>query len=135
MKYFGILMTLVFACTGFTACSSNDDDNDNEVAKSDLVGTWTRKFNDVGIIGFKITSNGKAYYNEWDKDEKWPNFDGITPGKAEFSENTVTFTHPNRPNYYEVYNYVMSENGRSVTLTRLDSKGGYNGFGGHVHKI
>ena len=105
-KFFGILIMLVFASATMVSCSSDDDDN--EVTTNDLVGTWTRKLSDVGIVGFKITSDGKAYYNEWDKDENWPNFDGIAPGKAKISGNTVTFTHPNQPDYYEVLQGVSS---------------------------
>lgn len=126
---------LVLASTAFVACS-DDDDNKNEGGKipSALVGTWTQQYDRWGVKGIKFTSDGKAYYNEWDTGEK-PDFSNvIAPANAKATGNTLRITHPQVPGYYEEYHYELSEDGKSVTFTLIDWEEEEHGLDGTFTK-
>ena len=115
LKFLSILMMLMFASTAFVACSSDDDDEDNTIP-SELVGIWTYE-NRYGVIGIKFTADGKGYYNEWNANDK-PKFDNVSsPANVTATKTTIRMTHSQVPGYYEEYNYVVSQDGKSVTFT------------------
>ena len=118
LKFLSILMMLMFASTTFVACSSDDDD---DAIPAELVGTWTQPYYyGNGVVGIKFTSDGKAYYNEWNAGEK-PNFSNVkSPANVRATKTTIRMTHSQVPGYYEEYSYVVSEDGKSVTFTLID---------------
>lgn len=110
-------MMFIFVSSTFVACSDDDDKISGKAAA--LVGVWGQKYDRWSIIGFKITADGKAYYNEWGEEEG-PDFSRISPGNVNVTESTIRFSHPKVPGYFEEYNYVLSEDGKTLTLTLTD---------------
>jgi len=97
----------------------NQKQNHGDSDYTALVGIWTRQSDNSGVIGIKLTADGKAYYNEWNKG-KGPNFDNVkSPANATITATTLRLTHPQVPDYYEEYSYVLSNDGKSVTFTMV----------------
>lgn len=131
-KFWGILMMLVFASTAFVACS--DDDDEGSGIPSALVGTWFQQSDTWGWgKGIKLTSSGKAYYDEWNVGDE-PDFSDQIPAKAKATKNTLRITHSKIPGYYEEYHYELSEDGKSVTFTLLDWEEEEHGLSGTFTK-
>lgn len=113
---------------GLTSC--NDDDSG--LGGSALVGTWTKQIGYWGVIGFKITSDAKFYYNEWDSGEEEDFSNVIYPYNISVSSTSFRITHDMEPGYYEEYEYEISEDGNSIELWLLGFGGdiGYHNLGG-----
>ena len=100
-----------------------------------LIGTWAMQWDELGVIGIKITSDGKAYYNEWSTDEQ-PNFDNVkSPADVEITDSTIKLTHSMMPGYYEEYAYVLSNNGTTVMFTLISYALQNHGLTGPFIKI
>ena len=112
------IMMVAMLSVGFTSCG--DDDDEGGSVNSDLVGTWTKQYDRLGVIGLKLTSNGEAYYNEWSTGET-PNFDNVkSPARFTVSGSIIRFTHPQEKGYYEEYTYTLSEDKKQVTFSLVD---------------
>lgn len=126
------MMIMALVCVGFASCGSDDDESN--IGNTALVGTWTQQYNKIGVIGIKLTADGKAYYNEWNKGKK-PNFDNVkSPANATVTATTLRITHPQAPNYYEEYSYVLSNDGKSVTFTMVGWNEDNHGLSGTFTK-
>ena len=124
------MMMVAMLSVGLVSCS-DDDDNINKA----LVGTWTKQYDQWGVMGIKLTSSGKAYYNEWSVDEK-PNFDNVSsPANVKVTDTTLRITHPQEPGYFEEYSYVLSEDKKSVSFTLLDYEKTNHGLSGTFIKV
>lgn len=107
-----VVIAMAVMSVGFASCGDDDDD---AVSNKALVGTWTRSVYGY-VIGFKLTGDGKCYYNEWNKGAQ-PDFSNVSkPATAKVTDTTLRITHSQVPDYYEEYNYVVSNDGKSVSL-------------------
>jgi hypothetical protein len=97
----------------------NQKQDPGDTEQTALVGIWTKQSDNSGVIGIKLTADGKAYYNEWSQGKK-PNFDNVkSPANATVTATTLRLTHSQVPDYYEEYSYVLSHDGKSVTFTMV----------------
>ena len=121
-NYLWSLMTMllvIMVSVVLTSCGGDDDGGSSSMGNKDLVGTWTQPYGTLGVIGIKLTADGRAYYNEWSKGNN-PNFDNVkSPAYAKVTATTLRITHPNVPDYYEEYSYVLSSDKKSVTFTLI----------------
>lgn len=107
-----VVIAMAVMSVGFASCGDDDDD---AVSNKALVGTWARSVYGY-VIGFKLTGDGKCYYNEWNKGAQ-PDFSNVSkPATAKVTDTTLRITHSQVPDYYEEYNYVVSNDGKSVSL-------------------
>jgi hypothetical protein len=126
------MMIMALVCVGFASCGGDDDSSN--VGNNALVGTWTQPYGSIGVIGIKLTADGKAYYNEWSKGKE-PNFDNVkSPANATVTATTLRLTHPQVPDYYEEYSYVLSKDGKSVTFTLVSWNEDNHGLSGTFTK-
>lgn len=117
-KIFGLFAMMMVALVSVSLVSCGDDDSGSNGGggNSALVGIWTEQRDNVGVIGFKFTADGKAYYNEWNKWEE-PDFSNVkSPGNWTATSSTIRITHSSLPDYYEEYAYTLSEDGKTLTL-------------------
>lgn len=130
------MLTMIMVAVQSVCCVSCGSDDDNgSLGNSALVGIWTKDYYHVGVIGIKLTSDGKAYYNEWDAREQ-PDFSNVViPYDAKVTSNTLRISHSHLPGYYEEYSYVLSEDGKSVTFTLIDWKEDNHGLNGTFIKV
>lgn len=129
MSIINVLQMQVTSLTNEIATLKKDSGNsDNQGGGDDnqgdnidaLVGIWIQPFGTTGVIGIKLTKDGKAYYNEWAAG-KQPNFDNVvSPANATITATTLRITHPQVPEYFEEYSYVLSDDKKSVTFTLVD---------------
>lgn len=116
--YWSMMIAIIMAVmsVGFASCGDDDDD---AVSNSALVGTWT-KSTYGGVIGIKITADGKCFYNEWNRGEE-PDFSNVrTPATVKVTETTIRITHSQVQNYFEEYSYMMSEDKKNVSFMLVD---------------
>ena len=116
--------------TYFREIENGNNPGDNTPVTNDaLVGTWIKTTNG-GVIGIKFTADGKAYYNEWNMDDQ-PNFDNVkSPAQVTITATTIKITHPQVSDYFEEYSYILSDDGKSVTLTLVSWNKDNHGLNG-----
>lgn len=134
-KFYLSLITLMMVGVFATSLSSCGDDDDI-LGGSAIVGTWTKQNSYWGVIGFKITSDAKFYYNEWDSGEDEDFSNVIYPYNISVSSNSFRITHSMEPGYYEEYEYEISEDGNSIGLWLRDYGGdsGHHNLGGRYYR-
>jgi hypothetical protein len=133
LKFWSMTMLMAMVLPLMVACGS--DDNGSSMSNKDLVGTWTKAIYSTGVIGLKLTADGKAYYNEWSKGKE-PNFDNVKiPANATVTATTIRITHPSMPEYYEEYTYKLSQDKKSVTFTLVDYNEDSHNLSGTFTKV
>ena len=120
------LMMVAIAGVGFASCGGDDDDDSEQSAGSrdaQLVGTWyeySKQQYGTEILGFTFENNGKAYYNEWNPNREsettkdgqkfdWTTKDGI-----------LTLVEDDEYKDTESYKYVLSSDGKTLTLYSMN---------------
>jgi hypothetical protein len=121
-KFYLSLITLMMVGVFATSLSSCGDDDD-VLGGSAIVGTWV--IHAYGNnIAFKITSDAKLYYGEGHSIEELDFSRMKVPFNVSVTPTTFRMTHSMEPDYYEVYEYEISEDGNSIYISQVESDGG-----------
>lgn len=122
---FGFLAVMTFATSQTFMSCSNDDDDDTEMTASDsrIIGEWFEENRDYSC-GWKFQSNGTCVYGEWGRGEsKVFSNDPEDIGKWNIngSKLKVVFTYDDGDYDDYTFNYAISDDGQTLTLTGGDS--------------
>ena len=130
-KYLFFLLTLVVASFAFMSCSSDDDDNDGELSKSEIVGTWMLK---------EVKTSASGSYMAWPYKKTTATFksDGTYRGAGYFGTGSGTWKKKgNTVNTYIDGELYVSYEVISLTSSYAEMKMTISGssFGGIYKQI
>ncbi len=132
MKLFKLIATVLFAIAGlgFTACSSDSDDREDDTAGSSIVGTWRCKFS-TGYHLLTLSANGTGSWTENDTSDGYSDTDIFRYIYDEKSKELLfVYTEEGDTDFFTVVTHsdnmliLVDSDGDSYTFTRTSSGSG-----------